>query len=163
MANQGKHARIAGYWSGRKRVGDSAWGRHMRRVKGAKHANEAIRASGRVPGEEGRRVIAAKRARKVSGSPGSRFRGNLDMSRSATSLETKARENEPVYPHLPHSSNLSPSAEKDNRLLLQKAEETEKALVEHNRREWAAKQARLHTDAPQFDAERVGRANVEGI
>lgn len=36
----------------------------MLAIKGARHAHAAIRASGRVPGEEGREVIARNRERK---------------------------------------------------------------------------------------------------
>ncbi len=40
---------------------DSEWGRYMRRVKGARHAHRAIRASGRKPCEEACLAAAARR------------------------------------------------------------------------------------------------------
>jgi hypothetical protein len=51
-----------------------AWGKYMRRAKGAKHANETIRAQGRVPGEEARRERKRRAAarREQAGLSGTR-------------------------------------------------------------------------------------------
>ncbi len=61
----------------------------MRRVKGARHAHETIRASGRVPGEEARAELARLRAERKRhaderdqaagmGSPGGVISGEWD-------------------------------------------------------------------------------------
>jgi hypothetical protein len=50
-----------------KYVRDRAWGKRLRRIRGAHAANRAIRLSGRVPGQEARaQVIKNRAARKAA-------------------------------------------------------------------------------------------------
>jgi hypothetical protein len=53
----------AGRISAQKRgvIGNSAWGKHMLAIRGAKAANASMRAQGRTPGDEGRAAIARNR------------------------------------------------------------------------------------------------------
>ena len=69
MAAVNKHT----HWQAWQRAGTAAtiaetsrpeWGRKMRRIKGARHAHQTIRASGRVPGEEARKARREKAAKR---------------------------------------------------------------------------------------------------
>jgi hypothetical protein len=42
-------------------IGNSEWGRRMRRIRGAHAANARMRAQGRIPGAEGREQIKRNR------------------------------------------------------------------------------------------------------
>jgi hypothetical protein len=44
----------------------SGYGWHLRRIKAARHAHATIRTSGRVPGQEARAALAAKREREAN-------------------------------------------------------------------------------------------------
>ena len=52
------------YASLRMRMSDPLVGYKMLKAKGARHAHVTIRASGRVPGQEARAALAAKRERE---------------------------------------------------------------------------------------------------
>jgi hypothetical protein len=53
------------YGTIRERMADGSEGARMRRIKGARHAHAAIRAQGRIPGEEGRAVAALYRQQQA--------------------------------------------------------------------------------------------------
>jgi hypothetical protein len=60
-------------------MADGSEGSRMRRIKGARHAHAVIRASGRVPGDEGRAAIAWNKKREREEGKGWRY-GLADLS-----------------------------------------------------------------------------------
>lgn len=66
------------YAEQRARFSDPAIGRKYRRIKGARRGHATIRASGRVPGQEARAALAAKRAREKATGQAWRYANTLE-------------------------------------------------------------------------------------
>ena len=66
------------YASLRERMSNPAVARKMLRIKGARHGHATIRASGRVPGQEARAALAAKRAREKAIGQAWRYANTLE-------------------------------------------------------------------------------------
>jgi hypothetical protein len=62
----------------RVRMSDPSVGYKMLKAKGARHAHVTIRASGRVPGQEARAALAAKRAREKAAGQAWRYANTLE-------------------------------------------------------------------------------------
>lgn len=122
---------------------DSERGRKLRRIKGARRAHAAILRSGRQLGEEGRRVIEANRVRRKE-------EERITIIKELSSVRGP-------------SGQLSPEQESANEMMRQRWEEQKEVRVETLAQEWAAKQRRLTAERPNYDPNRVGRANVDGI
>lgn len=126
--------------------------RRLRGIKAARRANEAIRRSGRTPGEEGRAKIMENRAKRKAEVAAAEL-AELKVLAATDRLPPKCNGIRPP----------GPLALEHNRRIDEQNREEERLRVEANRVEFEEKQRRLAAPKPAYELGRVGSTDMRGI